>query len=447
MERALELHQEAIHQAAMYHEEDKQITYELHRDAMQKELNQHLEDIHLTIESARRENLRDVWAQKTGRAETLLIMDSLMISGLFTLVVEGVPPFDAWPALVVVYSCSLAIAFAFLFSSLFLTMRLRARMSDFNIYNVKQVYTCGLQHEAYESYYECHCSSAMKGSTLLFYGGTVLLLVAAVLLQFTRWYLQFSNRVAGILFVAIAIAVILFVTSLFLWFPVKTRALNTLSEAQDAERDARSMDNWQMGSGPPIKRVMSMGPTPPPPQPRSAFRSSFGFGRSQTSNGSNGGIRKRKKKQVRQNEEAEQEANAFSKYLSQLKISPRTMSAAAERTSSDANLRTTSTTPPPMAADSLRSTSPSPPPPDKDPGNLVHTLSADTRRELKQSMRRRATMTEEEFHGVPLQPKMSPRAVVINVGKEKEEAGEDETKRKRRVTREDLEKVEMDKLF
>ena len=89
MQKALELHREAIRQAYELHEESKHIEYALHKDALAKTLQQHLEDIQLTIEAARRENLRDVWAQKSRRAETTLIMSSLMISGFFTLVVEG----------------------------------------------------------------------------------------------------------------------------------------------------------------------------------------------------------------------------------------------------------------------------------------------------------------------------------------------------------------------
>ena len=81
LEKALELHREAIEQASDFHQESKTIGYALHRDALSKQLSQHLEDIQLTIEAARRENLRDVWAQKSRRAETLLIMCSLMISG------------------------------------------------------------------------------------------------------------------------------------------------------------------------------------------------------------------------------------------------------------------------------------------------------------------------------------------------------------------------------
>ena len=64
MERALELHREAIRQAAEFHEAERSLAFALHKDALQKELNQHIESIQLTIEAARRENLRDVWAQK-----------------------------------------------------------------------------------------------------------------------------------------------------------------------------------------------------------------------------------------------------------------------------------------------------------------------------------------------------------------------------------------------
>jgi hypothetical protein len=257
MQRSLELHLQAIKQAQEFHESEKALSYALHKDALQKSLNQHIEDIQLTIEAARRENLRDVWAQKSRRAETLLIMCSLMISGFFTLVVEGVPPTNAAPTLIVFFAAFLALGFTTLLSSLFVTMKYQSRMSNFNIYNVRQIYTCGQRHEAFESYYECHCSRAAKTSTVLFYFGTGMLLCAATLLQFSRWSSSFDNVTAGSVYVGIAGCGLLILVAINFFTDTKTRAENTMSDAEAAEQDAHKMDRGQMGDNQPIRRVLS----------------------------------------------------------------------------------------------------------------------------------------------------------------------------------------------
>ncbi len=161
-----------------------------------------------------------VQAQKSRRAETLLIMISLMIGGFFSFITEGlglqwgralslsqprphagIPPLDVWPVLLTCYSTSLACSFCFLFLSLFLTMRSQvgvlvlfarlvlahpseqSRMSDFNIYKPSQRYTCGKIHESFESYYDCHCQRSANWAMYLFYSGALSLLAAACFLQ------------------------------------------------------------------------------------------------------------------------------------------------------------------------------------------------------------------------------------------------------------------------
>lgn len=221
-------------------------------------MNQHIESIQLTIEAARRENLRDVWAQKSRRAETLLIMSSLMISGFFTLVVEGIPPQTSSPALLVFFAACIALGFCCLFGSLFVTMKYQSRMSDFNIYNVKQVYSCGNRHEAFESYYECHCSVPAKLSTILFYGGTIVLVCATALLQFARWYFAYASVAAAAVYVVVAAVGMAGLLGINFLMQTKTRAVNSASDAEAAEEDARQMDRGQMGDV-PIRRVLSSG--------------------------------------------------------------------------------------------------------------------------------------------------------------------------------------------
>jgi uncharacterized membrane protein SirB2 len=185
-------------------------------------------------------------------------MSTLMISGFFTLVVEGVPPQISAPALLVIYTASIAIGFCSLFGSLFVTMKYQSRMSDYNIYNVKQVYSCGDRHEAFESYYECHCSIPAKIATLLFYCGTIVLVYATMVLQFAKWFYSYANLTAAIVYVVVCGVGCVGLLGINFFVQTKTRALNTPSDAQAAEEDARQMDRGQMGDV-PIRRVLSTG--------------------------------------------------------------------------------------------------------------------------------------------------------------------------------------------
>lgn len=90
---------------------------------------------------------------------------------------------DVWPAFLTLYTLFLATSFAFLFICLFLSMKYQARMNEYNIYKADQVYVCGDKHESFESYYACHCAGPARIATYLFYVGTLMLLVAAALLQ------------------------------------------------------------------------------------------------------------------------------------------------------------------------------------------------------------------------------------------------------------------------
>ena len=55
----------------------------LHVEQLQQELMHHSQQMTHATETARRENLRDVWSQKTRKAETLLITNTLMFGCFF----------------------------------------------------------------------------------------------------------------------------------------------------------------------------------------------------------------------------------------------------------------------------------------------------------------------------------------------------------------------------
>lgn len=301
--------------------------------------------------AARRENLRDVWAQKSRRAETLLIMSSLMISGLYTLAVET-PPEETWPALVVFYNVSLALSFLALFLCLFLCMKYQSRMSDFNIYKPQQVYTCNQTHESFESYYECHCSGPARLANFFFYIGTMLLLAAGALLFFARYFITFGNTVASSFYVGITGFSILVLVYVNWAMPVKTRAPNTASEAEDAENDARRMDEGRLGEGPAFLSFRRAG---------------------------SGNLKRRRKhgKRFVEGSQSGEEVSSFRKYIHDLRISS-PMSASVDPAAVPVAAASPTSDPLPPAFSSKRGR--------EDEQDLGTYLTKETRRTLKQSL-------------------------------------------------------------
>lgn len=106
-------------------------------------------------------------------------------------------------------------------------------MADYNIYNKREVYTCGLTHESYESFYNCHCAELARYANLCFYLGTVSLIVAAAVTMYTRFDITYDNRAAAILYVStagLALVIIMVMTRIF---PGRTRTHRPEGETTD----------------------------------------------------------------------------------------------------------------------------------------------------------------------------------------------------------------------
>ncbi len=270
---------------------------------------------------------------------------------------SGIPPQTASPVLLVFFAACVAFGFCCLFGSLFVTMKYQSRMSDFNIYNVKQVYSCGMRHEAFESYYECHCSHASKASTLLFYAGTIMLLCATALLQFARWYFAYASLAASVVYVVVAGLGMLGLLGINFMMQTKTRALNSASDAEAAEEDARQMDRGQMGDV-PIRRVLSSG------------------GLIRGASRVKSGMRKRKAART----QSDREKQAFEEYVEK-KVGK------GEERPAQPQAFPPPPPPPAPAPSKLHEQSSVEIATAKDPGNLGNTLSETTRRKLFESQR------------------------------------------------------------
>lgn len=177
----------------------------LHALAIQQAQRQHHEAISLDIESSRKEAARDQWGQKTAGAQTLMIVTTLMFSCAFGLIIEGNPPTEPAASEVVVqlYSATVASTVWLLFISLWLAMKLQARLSKYVIPDPTMVYDCGRTHPTFEQFYLCHCKHITQASYRLFYLGTASLVASAMILMWERFNVLFLSQPAATIFVAI----------------------------------------------------------------------------------------------------------------------------------------------------------------------------------------------------------------------------------------------------
>eukprot|EP00041_Stephanoeca_diplocostata_P024432 m.618826 g.618826 ORF g.618826 m.618826 type:complete len:231 (+) comp22529_c2_seq16:448-1140(+) len=89
---AEELHQMEMRLARELFEKEREIARTQHMQQLAQALRHHSHQIKVAYEAARRENLRDVWIQKSRKADTLLITATLMFASIIAILCEGNPP-------------------------------------------------------------------------------------------------------------------------------------------------------------------------------------------------------------------------------------------------------------------------------------------------------------------------------------------------------------------
>jgi len=140
--RANHLHREVVAQALRLHEADTLAAKEYHRaeiklgnDQHSREILQsrvqHEEDIDMEKRVAIRENIRDEWLQLTDKAETVFIVNTLVLGTSFAMLIEGQLPASITlqhHVMMVAYFCALSASICLLLCSVRFAMVLRFRV-------------------------------------------------------------------------------------------------------------------------------------------------------------------------------------------------------------------------------------------------------------------------------------------------------------------------------
>ena len=189
------------------------------------------------LKSAHREALRDIWAQTNQKNQTLIIMQTLLFSCCFGLLIEGVLPINTSEFIIILYGISLSLTIIFIFISLLCLVKLQSRMTRFNISNPHQIYCCGKEHITFQSYYKEHCRKLKKIAVVLNSIGICLLITTGIILWYARFYFNYQSAIAANIFLTINILSLFIITLIFICIKTDTRVLKLPVESQNEDID------------------------------------------------------------------------------------------------------------------------------------------------------------------------------------------------------------------
>eukprot|EP00954_Amorphochlora_amoebiformis_P006727 525661-Amorphochlora_amoeboformis.AAC.1 len=124
-------HEESVKLSEDLHQQSARLERSLHQVQLCAALEQHLQDITSDLVVAGKEADRDMWDQRNAQYQTLLLSATVMFAAGMALIVEGELPMDTNTGLIIGYAASVGMAFAFLFVSIILCIRIVVSMSAF----------------------------------------------------------------------------------------------------------------------------------------------------------------------------------------------------------------------------------------------------------------------------------------------------------------------------
>mmetsp|Transcript_12990 Transcript_12990/g.18159 ORF Transcript_12990/g.18159 Transcript_12990/m.18159 type:complete len:532 (+) Transcript_12990:176-1771(+) len=126
-----ERHAESVKLTGDLHKQTIKLEQKLHQVSLCAALEQHLQDITSDLIVAGKEADRDMWDQRNAQYQTLLLAATVMFAAGMAVIVEGELPDDSNTAVIIGYSASVGMAFAFLFVSIILCIKTVVAMSSF----------------------------------------------------------------------------------------------------------------------------------------------------------------------------------------------------------------------------------------------------------------------------------------------------------------------------
>jgi hypothetical protein len=140
--QARKLHEEQLEQSKKHHEIEMNLAKEQHKKNLVEtkrvyllelftNLEQHFQQLNADLISSGKEAERDMFDQRNQNFQTIILASSVMFTALSTVIIDGALPTQTSEPLIVAFSLTSALSFAFLFLSMVICMELVMRASSF----------------------------------------------------------------------------------------------------------------------------------------------------------------------------------------------------------------------------------------------------------------------------------------------------------------------------
>lgn len=225
-------HQEAYEQAAKQHAQTYAQgtaaywqTEQLHRRDFELARLQHQRDMEVTLEAEVRDGLRDEFAIKNNRFNTLMVCDTVMMGCAFGLVSDGSLPEGSVVQVIWTYMSGLSVSISLLTVSLWCSFIVCRRLNQVTAWALLEMKPSKSQWEEemnakrlqqrFEDWFNLHCRAMALWAERALTGGVIALFVAASALLYARMQTEFEQQIASAwMFVGFASATGLFVLHL-----------------------------------------------------------------------------------------------------------------------------------------------------------------------------------------------------------------------------------------
>jgi len=190
-------------QSWKFHETSIDQANSLHLEQVEQAEDHHKISVALDRDLARREKRRDIWGQRVDENNTLLIIETVMFSCGFAILIEGQPPPATSPFIIFLFSLTIGLSISLLFLGINLSMVVHNRMAKYNIGDSSQYYKKERsirQHGDVETFFQSHCAHASLWAKRFFNLGTIFLLICSMTLFGSKLYIGYESPLSAMTF-------------------------------------------------------------------------------------------------------------------------------------------------------------------------------------------------------------------------------------------------------
>ena len=190
----------------------------------------HKDSTHLKLQTAAKEALHDNWQQHNEMYQARILTATLMFGCSYSSLADGnqMIPQGTPESFLIAYSIIVSVGVALMLACLLCLIALYRRLSRFDTANrFVRCARCGKAHVHFDMFFRCACWKLDTSALVLFYSGSFVTFVGAVVLQLTKFnliYLEWTIQGSTAMLVGFAMPGIAVGTLGHLLWPSDTRS-------------------------------------------------------------------------------------------------------------------------------------------------------------------------------------------------------------------------------